>query len=537
MGGLVSMPAYVTGEGEPYRPEALFWMSADGAVLGPTMGRPGELLGVAAESLRSAIERPMFGRPVAPGRVRVASPELAEALRAGHPGLDVVCAPTPEIDALLAVMREKMDEDAEAEQSYLSPEIGPDAVGAFFRAAAGLFRAKPWKIIPGDQSIVSVTIDALGVRDAVMSIIGQMGRSFGFILFSGIDDFEAFLDAADAMEHGEEPVMPPHFALNFNRGADLGAALRKEIAEHHWEVAGANAYPWPVAVDEDLVARPPTAKELVIAEAIALALPRVLSEKKALLAAWNGGEPVARTVTVRTHSGDIEVTLRVPYEEAAAQDEPPDDVLAALRDLEWEGEGEEIDPDAREDLEDELIRRFTASPEAKGLSDAEACRLVMDLAADFIGVTIATLRAAELREIVFEIIPRKVTVDASEARLIIEQNRAFYAFLEREFGLAQAGACLRVLGGDAIEKLEAALSDRSKFGLAKSLFMAGREAGFDMDTKEGVDAWMRTVQSQGLPASVRLPSFGAPPRPARAAAARAKKDHRKAERKARRRNR
>jgi hypothetical protein len=64
-----------------------------------------------------------------------------------------------------------------------------------------------------------------------------MGQSLGLILFSGIDDFEAYLAAADAMEHGEEPTMPPHFALNFERGAELSAALRKEIAEHHWEVA------------------------------------------------------------------------------------------------------------------------------------------------------------------------------------------------------------------------------------------------------------------------------------------------------------
>lgn len=36
IGGTVAMPAYVTGEGEPYRPEALFWMGADGAILGST---------------------------------------------------------------------------------------------------------------------------------------------------------------------------------------------------------------------------------------------------------------------------------------------------------------------------------------------------------------------------------------------------------------------------------------------------------------------------------------------------------------------
>ncbi len=108
VGGLILMPAYVTGEGEPYRPETLFWMGADGAVLGSAVARPGEALGMAAASLRSTIERPMVGRAHAPVRVRVASPELAGALRAARLGIEIVCAPTPEIDAVLALMREKL---------------------------------------------------------------------------------------------------------------------------------------------------------------------------------------------------------------------------------------------------------------------------------------------------------------------------------------------------------------------------------------------------------------------------------------------
>jgi hypothetical protein len=107
VGGMVLMPTYVTGEGEPYRPEALFWMGAEGAVLGSTVGKPGEVLGLASNSLRDTIVRPIWGQPHSPERVRVASPELASALRDGHPGLDVVLAPTPEIDAVLAAMREK----------------------------------------------------------------------------------------------------------------------------------------------------------------------------------------------------------------------------------------------------------------------------------------------------------------------------------------------------------------------------------------------------------------------------------------------
>ena len=81
-----------------------------------------------------------------------------------------------------------------------------------------------------------------------------------------------------------------------------------------------------------------------------------------------------------------------------------------------------------------------------------------------------------------------------------------------------------MLGDDAVKKLEAALSDTSKFGMAKSLFMGGREAGLDMNSKEGIDAWLRVMQSQPLPASMRLPSLESPPRPRSKTAARAKKN-------------
>ena len=116
--------------------------------------------------------------------------------------------------------------------------------------------------------------------------------------------------------------------------------------------------------------------------------------------------------------------------------------------------------------------RFVASSEAKALTDVQSCHFVMDFAADCFGATIATLGPRELREIVFEIIPRKVSIDASKARWIIEENRPFYAFLKREYALEQADACLRVLGGDAVKKLDAALSDSSNFGMAKSAFRA-----------------------------------------------------------------
>lgn len=147
-GGIAAMPAYITGEDAPFRPEVLIWVSSDGAVLGSTLARPGELLTMASDSLREATLRPMIGPPHVPTRVRVASPELADVLRAGHPGLDVVCAPTPEVDAIFAKMRQQMAlDDASGPEPYLSHGVAPETMAALFTAAASFYRAAPWKVV------------------------------------------------------------------------------------------------------------------------------------------------------------------------------------------------------------------------------------------------------------------------------------------------------------------------------------------------------------------------------------------------------
>ena len=112
VGGVVAMPAYITGEGEPYRPELVVWMRADGPVVGFEMGKPGAMLAAEPSHLRATIHSPMFGEPHTPDRIRVASGELARALRDALPSaLEIVCGPTPEIDHLVASMSEHTSEE------------------------------------------------------------------------------------------------------------------------------------------------------------------------------------------------------------------------------------------------------------------------------------------------------------------------------------------------------------------------------------------------------------------------------------------
>ena len=93
--------------------------------------------------------------------------------------------------------------------------------------------------------------------------------------------------------------MPADFTLHFDRGSELPTAIRKQIITHHWQVAGAEAYPWMRVMDEDLVARMPTATELSIAELIVRPLPKLIEQSKpSLVAAWSGERPLFRRIEV-----------------------------------------------------------------------------------------------------------------------------------------------------------------------------------------------------------------------------------------------
>lgn len=528
IGGLVELPNWITGEGPAYRPEALIWLNHDGLVLGTVLGRPGEVLGQAAEHLLATAAQPMFGTPHRPTRVRVASERLAAALEDADLDCAIVRDATPEIDHVVDALVAHLDEADGEPPTYLVGDVTPAAVAALFEAAAALHRVQPWAIVPADDDIIGVSSAALGWQDAVLTIIGQMGENFGFVLFENRRDFDAFVNIAMDPDGEAPPRVPPHLSLNFERGADVDPALRREIATHGWEVAGADAYPWLSLIEPDLVQRPASGAELARAEAITRALLQLCAEPERVRAAFAGGEPLEHELEVPTHAGPVTITLRLPWRRDLAHLAPPYDVLAGLRALE---EDDALDAEHRADLNAELLRRFAAAPEAAGIDDPWIVSLALNLAAHHFAATAATLDAELLGELLYDIMPSKVMVGADDAEEIVAQLRAFYTWLGREHGLAEAAECLAYLDGEGlIEDLAEALEDRASFGIGKTMLAAGREAGFDIDTEDGLRAWLETMKDNPW----TLPDV---PGTASRGNADARKRKRKQARKARKRNR
>ncbi len=161
---------------------------------------------------------------------------------------------------------------------------------------------------------------------------------------------------------------------------------------------------------------------------------------------------------------------------------------------------------------EQLLQLFEESPEFQALLDEGIdpgwTGMLLDYGIDYLGVTPPQMTSDSLREILFEIFPRKVTADANEAPAVIRELQAFWQFLQREFHLENAAACLKVLNDRAARRLKEEMNNPANFGMAKSLMMMGLERGFDMTTEEGINEWVNTYNSELATGGPRVPIPG-----------------------------
>jgi hypothetical protein len=162
---------------------------------------------------------------------------------------------------------------------------------------------------------------------------------------------------------------------------------------------------------------------------------------------------------------------------------------------------------------DGLMELFVESPEGQALRDEGAepgwAAWMMEYAINYVGVTPPQMSPDDLREVLFELFPQKVSTPASEAEAIVRELRAFWTFLQREFHLANAAGCLKVLDEKAGRRLKKELSNPANFGIAKSFVMMGLERGFDISSEEGINQWMETYNAElASGAGLRIPLPG-----------------------------
>ena len=280
VGGRVLAPVFV-GHDEPYRPVLELWVAND-YIVHFELHDPNAPISPVSEDLRQKLLDPPVGRR--PRRLRLNDPDWAAQMRQVLPRFDVVSGPTPELEGPLGDLTSAMDE--ERPPSVLEGRLSVEAMAALFTAADALYRLEPWKSVDDDQ-LIEVSIPALDVRGACLSIIGALGESYGVILFASLADYERMLEVAEELDETgrirETGIVMT--SLNYERGADLPASLRREVEKYGWPVAAATAYPMVEHRGPDGSARTVTPRELHIITACTEALVSVLEQHRDAFAA------------------------------------------------------------------------------------------------------------------------------------------------------------------------------------------------------------------------------------------------------------
>lgn len=168
---------------------------------------------------------------------------------------------------------------------------------------------------------------------------------------------------------------------------------------------------------------------------------------------------------------------------------------------------------------DALLDDFFASPEGTRLRQQHPGASFwsfqfIQYGYDYLGVPLTKITRAHAEELLTEIFPRKISLNtAKEADVAIPELKALWQYLRREHKLDQADAILALLE-DVAPNFRRWMNDPRKFGMAKSFFMAGQAAGFDMtnqaDMKAFMDVYNASLLAGGMPTSAPelQPPFG-----------------------------
>lgn len=198
------------------------------------------------------------GMPIRPGRFRVRSRGLADALGRLLAKSDTKVECTEEIPAWTAAALEFVRTlGGVGPPGWLEDnDTTPDQVASFCGAAAAFYRARPWQVL-GDNEIIQIETDLPVAQPPFASVLGggAIVTGVGFLY-----DRKALEDLAD------EKLTVRTWLLSFDSPRHLSWTDQQDFARHFWPVAFKKAHPSLTYLVGALPIRRPTADELAYFE-------------------------------------------------------------------------------------------------------------------------------------------------------------------------------------------------------------------------------------------------------------------------------
>jgi len=162
----------------------------------------------------------------------------------------------------------------------------------------------------------------------------------------------------------------------------------------------------------------------------------------------------------------------------------------------------EIDHDAEQAYYERANETFSKSTEAQQVVDRYGdtgwSRMLLDFGINYLGEVVDEMTLTSVSEFVLSFVPSKVSTEPDVAAEIVHALTMFWKYLDRVYEMPEANAIVEWLKTDSlVARLEAELSNSSNYGMAKSMFMSGKNAGYDMTSEAGLAEFM-SAHNQSL---------------------------------------
>jgi tetratricopeptide (TPR) repeat protein len=290
---LRTMPAWITGEGQPYRAWVGVVVSrTDDLVLAHQTARdrpPAEWLwGAIAQAMR----QPAMGSPRRPGTIEVASAEQRAALQPYLEPAGIACVAVERLahmDSVFNDMAEQLSEPGQLPPLLDVPGLEPAQLGSFYAAAVEFYRHKPWQKVMGD-TVIMVECDKFHSGPWYAVVMGQSGVQQGLAIYEDLAALQQLITGNASEEENARGMSA--LSMMYSEAFEIPIRDLDTIEKHGWPVAGPEAYPLVLRVNRGLAMRPPLAWELELLEGCLRAIPQFLPQKttSAMTVAVTSGE-------------------------------------------------------------------------------------------------------------------------------------------------------------------------------------------------------------------------------------------------------
>lgn len=356
---------------------------------------------------------------------------------------------------------------------------------ALFRAAAAYHRRAPWRVFPSDQDIVLFSVPALGVHEAVLSVMGQDGTNPGLLLFFSLGDFEAFVAAAvnDAGHFSatgndiDKEKLPAHLALTFDAAKHVPRELRQLVSARRWDLSADDAFPAILAVEAGMRARVPKAWEQLLMEIAALGVTAFLEDESALRRAYRTDRFHDDQFELETSQGRLVAILGGPV--GGEEDEGDEDGADGADGADAAGQEERDPPLSREERAlaacEAVVRAFADDDEAEPFFDVSAVAAFILHASQEHGREPSAIDPELVRTILLSSYPAEAAIPPQIAPEIVAGLRSLFAWLDRTAGeqAPHAAACSAMLDEDFMRALWVELCKPALWSAEKRASMAG----------------------------------------------------------------